>query len=97
MAERIVKFGWWKNQYEIVSHEAIFSIPEFQTVKVSLGAAVSDFIITGLASQYPCAKPPPTFAQGTASCEVDLPAGTYVASCGRNQNVEAIASVSYRV
>lgn len=96
MPERTVKFGWWRNHSEIVSHEAIFSIPNFQTVKVSLGQWVSDFVICGFAANYP-STPPPVFAQGTTSCEVDLPAGTFVASCGRSQDFEASASVTYHV
>jgi hypothetical protein len=101
MTEKTVRFGWWKNQHEIVGHEVIFSIPTFQTVKVPLGQWVTDFVISGLASQYPHNSPnnasPPVCAHGKASCEVDLPAGTFVASCGRLQNFEASATVTYRV
>ena len=33
MAERTIRFGWWKNQYEIVHHDAVFSLPRFQTLQ----------------------------------------------------------------
>lgn len=98
MTERTIRFGWWKNQYEIVHHDAVFSLPRFQTLQVSLGPAVSDFTIRGLDDQASTTdKPPPIYAQGTSSCEIDLPAGTFVASCGRSQDVEASASLIYRI